>query len=86
MFEKREGSSRKTEIGPRVSVRFRLNHYYTRSRIEFDAKVKSRQGRRINGGEKLLKVADMIEATAFHDEAILRFVPALRAGLSASQA
>jgi glycosyltransferase involved in cell wall biosynthesis len=86
LFEKQEGLSGKTEIGPRVSVKFRLNHYYTRSRSEFDAKVERRRLRRINDGNKVLRIADLIEATSIRDEVILRFAPALRARLSAIQA
>ncbi len=85
LFEKQEGLLRKTELGPRVSSRLRLNHYYTRSRSEFDAKVNSKKRRCINDGKKLIRIANLIEAGSFRDEEILRFAPELKERLSAAQ-
>jgi hypothetical protein len=58
----------------------RLNHYYTRSRQEFAAKL-DRPYEGVYNSKDLRKreaMAEMIEANPVRDEAILRFVPALR--------
>ncbi len=60
-----------------------LNHYITRSREEFDAKVARGYGYKDNGrtrerARKSIEIRDLIERETVEDVTILRFVPALR--------
>jgi hypothetical protein len=66
----------------------RLNHYFTRSRQEFAAKVNQKQfdyggsrDRRI----QTQRCAEMIEVETVSDDVILRFVPALRESVTAKK-
>jgi hypothetical protein len=79
-----------SDLPPPVSTLFRLNHYFIRSNLEFDAKVR-RKEERLNreGGmrlspekeQKLRWLQEKIEKNVAPDEAILRFVPRLKARL-----
>jgi hypothetical protein len=64
---------------PSPGAVLRINHYYTRSRQEFTAKLNLKRftkGHSDHNKKQIL--ADMIEAGTVHDDTILRFLPALR--------
>jgi Glycosyltransferase family 92 len=72
----------KTQIVPRGAV-LRINHYFTRSRQEFTAKV----NRMATGfgssspqywSNRKQRIADLIEVETVHDDVIMRFAPPLR--------
>jgi hypothetical protein len=72
-------------LGKRTSDIFRLNHYYTRSQTEFQAKVADKVSRRfksnaINKGPRWGLVH--LSADTVPDDAILRFVPELKRRLA----
>jgi hypothetical protein len=54
----------------------RLNHYYTRSRHEFDVKIA--RYAKIGKGNIPRKIAALIEENPVYDETIFRFVPELK--------
>lgn len=55
----------------------RINHYYTRSRLEFAEKSHRNPFGTLTAGKRQRR-ADLIEADTVHDETIWRFLPALR--------
>jgi hypothetical protein len=61
---------------PPASV-LRINHYYTRSRLEFAEKSCRNPFGTLSAGKRQRR-ADLIEAETVRDETILRFLPALR--------
>jgi len=74
---------------PTPGAVLRVNHYFTRSRSEFSAKLNtvkfttaSSSHKAHTGPLKRQSVADIIEAETVHDETILRFAPALRQSMS----
>jgi Glycosyltransferase family 92 len=81
VFEKREGLFRKTEVGFPVDGRLRLNHYYTRSRSEFEEKVRKREASGRKDGNKLRAIAERLDLNPESDHTILRFVPELKTRL-----
>jgi hypothetical protein len=81
----------KTEYAARASTILRLNHYYTKSEEELAAKIaKGSVGRLsvqgVNPKSFAALRAEACEMATVKDEAILRFVPALRKRLSAALA
>jgi hypothetical protein len=56
----------------------RINHYFTRSRQEFAAKINIRGDFGRFKARKKSRMADMIEHETIYDRTILRFAPALR--------
>lgn len=56
----------------------RLNHYYTRSKTEFDAKVAKRQEINSLKARKVIKRAENLEKETIYDYSIERFVPKLK--------
>ncbi|NOT09701.1 MAG: glycosyltransferase family 92 protein [Gemmatimonadales bacterium] len=84
LFQKIESGLGKNNVGTPVSVRLRLNHYYTRSRQEFEEKLgKRRLSGRAADCKKLERIAKGIEDTAFRDEGIHGYIPELRDRLRA---
>lgn len=65
---------------PPTAGRFQLNHYFNRSRAEFEEKV---QRRAADGTQKKMEFFDLIEkdCNEVRDEEILRFIPALKKAL-----
>ena len=61
----------------------RLNHYYTRSRREFAAKIARFGPVATNKKERMYKYSRLLEEGAFPDDTILRFVPELKRRLHA---
>ncbi len=62
---------------PPPGAALRINHYFTRSRQEFVAKSLRMDGGLVSPGKRQRR-ADLIEAETVRDDAILRFLPALR--------
>jgi Glycosyltransferase family 92 len=88
--ERRIPISKKTRAEPTPGAILRVNHYYTRSRSEFRAKLATAKftsagttHKAHTGPLKRQAVADIIERETVQDKVILRFAPALRERLSA---
>jgi hypothetical protein len=69
-------------VGTLVSERLRLNHYFTRSRREFEKKVAGWAIAYPARASKIRRMVDEIEANAFRDDAAARFLPLLRERMS----
>jgi len=82
LFSKVEGQKGKQNVGSPVSERLCLNHYYTKSRTEFEEKIRKRlaSGRSADV-KKLRGIAQELDRAAFRDDAIGRFGPGIRARL-----
>ena len=70
----------KSDLGNLTSKLLRLNHYYTRSRLEFESKLHRK--RSVGKGLGAPGIAQVIEDTTFCDTSIFRFLPDLKARLS----
>ena len=64
------------EVGP--SNILRLNHYITRSREEFAAKLSKWDRVRVKQSDKRRRQSIQMKEAAFHDNTILRFVPEVK--------
>jgi len=70
---------------PAPGAVLRINHYFTRSRQEFAAKINIRGDFGGFKARKKSRMANMIEHETVHDHTILRFAPALRERISHRQ-
>jgi hypothetical protein len=70
---------------PAPGAVLRINHYFTRSRQEFAAKINIRGDFGGFKARKKSRMANMIEHETVHDHTILRFAPALRERISRRQ-
>jgi hypothetical protein len=70
---------------PSPGAVLRINHYFTRSRQEFDAKINIRGDFGRFKARKKSRMANMIEHETVCDHTILRFAPALRERISHRQ-
>jgi Glycosyltransferase family 92 len=83
---KRLVTRRKRHENPPPGAVLRINHYFTRSRREFAAKVNRKRFDYGGGTDRRIptqRCADLIEVETVSDDAILRFVPALRERVAA---
>ena len=75
--ERRDAVSVGVVRDPPPGAALRINHYYTRSRQEFVAKCLRTEWGIVSPEKRQLR-ADLIETETVRDDAILRFLPALR--------